>query len=102
AHTARHEIATHEPLQSTLVWGLVEERLWHESQRLQWLPADDTLFEQAPDEPEALMATFRLANMVEFKQWIKGFGDQAEVLRPGWLRGEMRVELLAATRRYGE
>jgi len=37
----------------------VEEWLWHESQRLQWLPADETLFEQAPEEPEALMATFR-------------------------------------------
>ena len=83
------------------VAGLVEERLWHESQRLQWLPADDTLFEQAPDEPEALIATFRLANMVEFKQWIIGFGDQAEVLRPDWLRDEMRAELLAAARRYG-
>ena len=84
------------------VVGLVEERLWHESQRLQWLPADETLFEQAPDEPEALIATFRLANMVEFKQWIKGFGDQAEVLRPDWLRSEMRAELLAAARRYGD
>lgn len=80
--------------------GLVEERLWHESQRLEWLPADDTLFEQAPDEPEALIATFRLANMIEFKQWIKGFGAQAEVLRPEWLRREIRDELLAAAGRY--
>ena len=46
------------------------------------------------------MATFRLANMVEFKQWIKGFGDQAEVLRPDWLRGAMKAELLATVRRY--
>ena len=38
--------------------------------------------------------------MVEFKQWIKGFGDQAEVLRPDWLRDEMKTELLAAARRY--
>ena len=82
------------------VAGLVEERLWHESQQLEWLPADATLFEQAPNEPEALIATFRLANTVEFKQWIKGFGDQAEVLRPKSLREELRAELLAAARRY--
>ena len=84
------------------VAGLVEERLWHESQELRWLPAADTLFEQAPDEPEALLATFRLANMVEFKQWIKGYGDEAEVLRPDWLRDEMKTELAAAARRYDD
>jgi predicted DNA-binding transcriptional regulator YafY len=82
------------------VAGLVEERLWHESQQLQWLPAEDTLFERPPDEPDTLLATFRLANMVEFKQWIRGFGDQAEVLRPDWLRREMTAELQATLRRY--
>ncbi len=80
--------------------GLVEERVWHESQKLAWLDAEATLFDEAPDEPEALIATFRLANLVEFKRWIKGFGDQAEVLRPDWLRSEMRAELLAAAGRY--
>ena len=57
------------------VAALVEERVWHESQQLAWLPAEETLFDQSPDDSEALVATFRLANAVEFKRWIKGFGD---------------------------
>lgn len=80
--------------------GLVEERLWHESQQLQWTPAEGSLFDESPGEPEALVATFNLANLVEFKQWIKGFGEHAEVMRPAWLREEMKAELLAAARRY--
>ncbi len=82
------------------VAALVEERIWHESQHLAWLLAEDTLFDEAPDEPESLIATFRLADTVEFKRWIKGFGDRAELLKPDWLRGEMHEELLAAARRY--
>jgi len=84
------------------VAALVEERVWHESQKLSWLPAEETLFEEAPDEPEALIATFRLADTVEFKRWIKGFGDRAEVLKPDWLRGEMHEELLTAASQYGD
>ena len=84
------------------VAGLVEERLWHESQRLQWLRAEETLFDEALNEPETLIATFRLVNMIEFKRWIKGFGHQAEVLKPEWLRYEMRAELQAAARQYGD
>ncbi len=82
------------------VAALVEERVWHESQRLEWLPGEQTLFESAPEEPDALLATFRLANLVEFKRWIKGYGDMAEIVRPAWLRDEMRAELLAAARQY--
>ena len=82
------------------VAALVEERLWHESQHLSWLPTEETLFEEAPDEPEALIATFRLADTVEFKRWIKGFGDRAEVLKPDRLRQEMQEELLAAAKQY--
>ena len=81
--------------------ALVEERIWHESQRLAWLPAEETLFEEAPGEPEALIATFRLADTSEFKRWIKGFGDRAEVLKPERLRDEMHAELLSAAKRYG-
>jgi len=39
--------------------------------------------------------------VVEFKRWIKGFGDQAEVIKPTWLRDELREELLAAAKRHG-
>jgi len=79
---------------------LVEERVWHESQRLSWQTADETLFE-ADDDGDALIATFRLCGTVEFKRWIKGFGDQAEILKPAHLREELREELLAAAGRYG-
>lgn len=84
------------------VAALVEERIWHESQQLSWLPAEETLFEEAPDEPETLLATFRLADTVELKRWVKGFGDRAEVLKPDWLRSEMQEELLAAAKRHAD
>jgi predicted DNA-binding transcriptional regulator YafY len=80
--------------------ALVSEREWHESQQLAWLDAEATLFDEVPDEPEAVLATFQLGNTVEFKKWIKGFGAEAEVVRPDWLRQELRDELLAAARRY--
>ena len=79
---------------------LVGERIWHQSQRLEWLPGDATLFEPVSNEPEALIATFRLAETGVFKGWLKGFGDQAEVLEPVSLRHELREELLAAARLY--
>jgi predicted DNA-binding transcriptional regulator YafY len=79
---------------------LVAERVWHESQKLTWEDTGETLFAADDDEPEALVAKFRLANLVEFKRWIRGFGDRAEVLRPESLRREMRAELLAAMRQY--
>ncbi len=80
--------------------ALVEERVWHESQQLAWLDADATLFDEAPDEPDALLATFQLDDLVEFKRWILGFGVSAEVLRPDALRRELRDELRATARRY--
>lgn len=81
--------------------ALVAERVWHESQKLIWEEADETLFATDADQPESLVATFRLANLVEFKRWIRGFGDQAEVLRPESVRRDMMADLLAAARQYG-
>ena len=80
--------------------ALVEERVWHESQRLEWLPSEETLFAPHTDEPGDLQATYRLTNLVEFKRWLKGYGDAAEVIKPDWLRRELREELLAAAQRY--
>jgi predicted DNA-binding transcriptional regulator YafY len=80
--------------------ALVEERTWHVSQQVRWLPADSTLFEDQRGEPAALEATFRLADVVEFKRWLRGFGEHAVVRRPAWLRRELRDELAAALRRY--
>ncbi|GMU32795.1 MAG: transcriptional regulator [Planctomycetia bacterium] len=80
--------------------ALVEERLWHQSQRLNWLEEAGTLFEHADEEPDNLVATFQLGDVVEFKRWILGFGPQAEVLRPDWLRAEIHHELNAAAEQY--
>ena len=82
------------------VAGLVEERVWHASQQVQWLTGEETLFEPSGSGQEALLATFRLANTVEFKRWLKGFGDRAEVDRPEWLRRELHDELTVAARMY--
>lgn len=78
----------------------VEERIWHETQQLAWLDNEATLFDEVPQEPRALMASFRLADVVEFKRWVMGFGRQAEVLSPDWLRQDIHQELLAAADRY--
>jgi predicted DNA-binding transcriptional regulator YafY len=83
-----------------LAAAVVEERIWHDSQRLEWLPAEPNLFDQRPAGSDTLVATFKLAEVIEFKRWLKGFGDQAVVLRPDWLRDEMQAELLAAARQY--
>jgi predicted DNA-binding transcriptional regulator YafY len=79
---------------------LVEERIWHESQKLEWLPTEATLFEEAPEQDGHLLVTFRLSNTVEFKRWLKGFGTLAEVVRPDWLRAEIHQELLEAATIY--
>ena len=80
--------------------GMVEERIWHDSQRLEWISSDATLFEASGDGHDALVATFELCDAVEFKRWLKGFGDQAVVISPDWLREELRQELLQAAKRY--
>lgn len=80
--------------------ALVQERVWHESQRLDWLPSEDALFDLEPGNAEGVIATFQLTDVAEFKRWLKGFGDHCEVVRPDWLRSQMREELQAALRRY--
>ncbi len=80
--------------------AVVEERIWHDSQRLEWLPNEPGLFAPGDHGPDALIATFRLAEVLEFKRWMKGFGDQAVVLKPDWLRDQVHEELAAAARRY--
>ncbi len=82
------------------VANVVEERLWHETQQLEWHSPERTLFEQHPDEAGVLIATFRLSDFTELKRWLKGFGRHAEVLKPAELRDEMRDELLAAAGLY--
>ncbi len=80
--------------------ALVEERTWHESQRIEWPHLAPTLFEEDQDAGDALIATFHLGATAEFKRWILSFGPDAEVLRPDSLRAEIRNELAAAMARY--
>ena len=80
--------------------ALVEEREWHQSQELKWMANGDLLFDFQPEEPEALIATFKLSNVIEFKRWILSFGEHAEVLRPESLRNEICDELSKAVQRY--
>ncbi len=81
---------------------LIEERVWHESQQLRRQPGEATLFDPSPEDADVLIATFRLSNVVEFKRWLKGYGEFAEVVRPAWLRAELRAELLAAAARHAD
>lgn len=80
----------------------VEEKAWHESQKLMWLDAEETLVEAHPEDAEALIATYQLTNVLEFKRWIKSLGDGAEVLSPDWLRSELREELRSAAQLYDD
>lgn len=82
--------------------GMVEERIWHDSQKVQWLPPEGSLFEQSGSDPDALQVTFELAELVELKRWLMSFGDQAVVVSPEWFRAEVREELLRAAARYAE
>ncbi len=81
---------------------LVEERTWHDSQKTHHQPPEDTLFEADRQTSDCVVAKFGLckATLVEFKRWIKGFGDLAEVLDPDWLRAELHEELKAAAQVY--
>jgi len=78
----------------------VQERVWHTSQRLEWLPTEDVLFDVEDGNAEGVVATFQLSDVAEFKRWLKGFGDHCEVVRPEWLRHQMRDELAAAMKLY--
>ncbi|MCL1822351.1 MAG: WYL domain-containing protein, partial [Prolixibacteraceae bacterium] len=60
----------------------VEERTWSADQN----------FERQPDG--SLILTFQARSHLEVLSWVLGFGAQAEVLAPDWLR----VEMLAAVK----
>ena len=80
----------------------IEERTWHDSQKLSWMPEQPTLFEDAEHAAGSLLLTFRLSELTEFKRWLRGFGGAAEIVRPDWLRREFVEELTAALRRYDD
>lgn len=65
----------------------VRERIWHPSQKLRDLPDG------------RLEMTLDVADTLETRRWILGFGVQAEVLAPARLREELRAEAEALARR---
>src|SRR5205814_10035010 len=58
----------------------IRERLWHPSQKLRDLPDG------------RLEMTVRVADTLEVRRWILGYGVQAEVVEPEALREALRVE----------
>jgi len=67
----------------------IEERLWHPSQKLRPLPDG------------RVELTLRVADTLEVRRWILGFGAQAEVLEPETLREALRTEAEALARQLG-
>ena len=66
----------------------VEEKHWHESERLTRQP-DGTL-----------LAEFVLTSFGEVKSWVLGFGPQARVLEPAELIQQIRDDLAKTAERY--
>ena len=61
----------------------LRERLWHPSQQ----------FRELPDG--RLEVTLKVADTLEVRRWILGYGVQAEVLEPGSVREALRAEATA-------
>jgi len=71
---------------STGVARYIRERLWHPTQK----------FRERPDG--RLEMSLRVADTLEVRRWILGYGPEAEVVGPSGLRETLRAdaELLAA------
>jgi predicted DNA-binding transcriptional regulator YafY len=65
----------------------IRDRLWHPTQHLQAL------------EDGRLEMTLRVADTLEVRRWILGFGAEAEVREPATLRDALRREAEALVRR---
>ncbi len=66
----------------------VQERQWHPSQTLEELADGRSLLKVQVAEP------------LEMKPWIRGWGAQVEVLAPGWLRADIAAEMRQAAEQY--
>ena len=67
----------------------VGESVWHPSQRLEGC-ADG-----------GCTLSVRVAQPLEMKPWIRGWGPECEVLAPEWLRREVAEEMRRAAEGYG-
>jgi predicted DNA-binding transcriptional regulator YafY len=64
----------------------IRERLWHSSQQVRDLPDG------------RLEVVLKVADTLEVRRWILGYGVQAEVLEPASLREALRIEADAVAR----
>jgi predicted DNA-binding transcriptional regulator YafY len=76
----RGDLVTVRVLFSKAVARYIAERLWHPSQKLREL--DDGRLE----------VTLRVADTLEVRRWILGYGVHAEALEPATLREALRAE----------
>jgi predicted DNA-binding transcriptional regulator YafY len=66
----------------------IAERLWHPSQKMQY------------QLDGSLLMSLEVADTLELKRWILGFGQEAEVLEPKELREAIRQEAEGLIERY--
>ena len=67
----------------------IRDRLWHPTQRFHDLDGG------------RLQMTLRVADTLEVRRWILGFGSEAEVLEPAALREALRQDAEALARKLG-
>ena len=79
----RGDLVTVRVVFSKAVARYISERLWHPSQRLRQL------------EDGRLEVALRVADTLEVRRWILGYGVHAEVLEPAALREALRAEAAA-------
>lgn len=73
---------------SPAVTRRVHESVWHPSQ-------------EVVDEPDGgCRLRVRVAEPMEMKPWIRGWGPECEVVEPAWLREEIAAEMKRAAERY--
>ncbi|MGD9101522.1 MAG: CRISPR-associated helicase Cas3', partial [Anaerolineae bacterium] len=64
-----------------------------------WHPSQDFLDD--PDDPEGCIWTAQIADLTDFRPWVRGWGADVEVLEPKPLRWAMRAESRRLARMYG-
>jgi predicted DNA-binding transcriptional regulator YafY len=85
----RGDVVTVKVVFSRDVARYVRERLWHPSQKFRDLPGG------------RLEITLRVADTLEVRRWVLGYGVQAEVIEPASLREALRAKAEALAARLG-
>ena len=83
------ELVTVKVVFSKSVARYVRDRLWHPSQKISDLPDG------------RLDVTMRVADTLEVRRWILGYGPEAEVIDPASLRESLRHEAAALATKLG-